>query len=68
VIETFGIFVGIFAVVVVIVLGVGDAVITNGVSFDTQLLILVGIPAALTIVILVLLPSIKWLILMPPQN
>jgi hypothetical protein len=53
VIETFGIFVGIFAVVVVIVLGVGDAIITNGVSFDTQLLILVGIPAALTIVILV---------------
>jgi hypothetical protein len=68
VIETFGVFVGIFAVVVVIMSGMGDALLANGVSFNTQLLILIGIPAALTIVILVLLLGIKWLILMPPKK
>lgn len=68
VIETFGVFVGIFAVVVVIMSGMGDAIIANGVSFNTQILILIGIPTALTIVILVLLFGIKHLILMPAKK
>jgi ABC-type sugar transport system permease subunit len=68
VIETFGVFVGIFAVVVVIMSGLGDAILKEEASFQTQMLILIGIPAALTIVITVLLLGIKWLVLMPDKK
>ena len=68
VIETFGVFVGIFAVVVVVMSGMGDAITTPNITFGTQLMILLGIPAALTIVIIVLLLGIKYLILVPDRK
>jgi hypothetical protein len=68
VIETFGVFVGIFAVVVVVMSGMGDAITTDNITFGTQLMILFGVPAALTIVILILLLGIKFLILVPDKK
>jgi hypothetical protein len=68
VIETFGVFVGIFAVVVVVMSGMGDAITTENITFTTQLMILFGVPAALTIVILILLLGIKFLILVPDRK
>ncbi len=68
VIETFGVFVGIFAVVVVVMSGMGDSITAPGTTFDTQMIILFGVPAALTIVILILLLGIKFLILMPDKK
>jgi hypothetical protein len=67
VIETFGVFVGIFAVVVVIMSGMGNAM-TNAADLSERLLILIGIPATLTVVILVLLVGIKYLILYPGKK
>jgi hypothetical protein len=68
VIETFGVFVGIFAVVVVIMSGLGDAVLASQASLSTQMLILLGIPAVLTVVIIILLLGIKILILNPEKK
>jgi DNA-binding PadR family transcriptional regulator len=68
VIETFGVFVGIFAVVVVVMgQGLGTA-LSNTKDINTQLFVLTGVSAALTIVILVLLLGIKYLILLPGKK
>jgi DNA-binding PadR family transcriptional regulator len=68
VIETFGVFVGIFAVVVVVMSGMGDAITSDSITFSTQMIILFGVPATLTVVILILLLGIKFLILMPDKK
>jgi hypothetical protein len=67
VIETFGVFVGIFAVVVVAMLGsISTAASTPNVGIGTVLVILVAIPIILVIVILTLLYGIRELILKAP--
>ena len=68
VIETFGVFVGLFAVVVV-VMGQGLGTAMGGAkNLNDQLVVLVTVTASLTIVILVLLLGIKTLILMPDKK
>ena len=67
VIETFGVFVGLFAVVVV-VMGQGLGTAMGGAkNLNDQLVVLVTVTTSLTIVILVLLLGIKMLILMPDK-
>jgi len=68
VIETFGVFVGLFAVVVV-VMGQGLGTAMGGAkNLYDQLVVLVTVTTSLTIVILVLLLGIKKLILMPDKK
>ena len=61
-------FVGIFAVVVVVMSGMGEKITGANVTFNTQLIILFGVPAALTVVIMILLLGIKFLILAPDKK
>lgn len=67
VIETFGVFVGIFAVVVVVMQGMAQELAKTS-DLGQQMVVLIAVPSALTIVILVLLLGIKWLILMPDKG
>jgi hypothetical protein len=68
VIETFGVFVGLFAVVVV-VMGQGLGTAMGGAkTLNDQLVVLIAVTGSLTIVILVLLLGIKLLILMPNKR
>ena len=68
VIETFGVFVGLFAVVVV-VMGQGLGTAMGGAkTLNDQLVVLIAVTGSLTIVILVLLLGIKLLILMPDKK
>ena len=68
VIETFGVFVGLFAVVVV-VMGQGLGTAMGGAkTLNDQLVVLIAVTGSLTIVILVLLLGIKLLILMPNKK
>jgi hypothetical protein len=69
VIETFGVFVGIFAVVVVVMgSGIGTALVAVKENAFQQVLVLVSVSASLTVVILVLLLGIKYLIIMPDKK
>ena len=65
VIETFGVFVGIFAIVVVMMLSVVPSLAT--VSLDRAVIYLVGVPLVLAAVILLMLYGIKKLILASPR-
>jgi DNA-binding PadR family transcriptional regulator len=68
VIETFGVFVGLFAVVVV-VMGQGLGTAMGGAkTLNDQLVVLVSVTTSLTIVILVLLLGIRTLILKPDKK
>jgi hypothetical protein len=64
VIETFGVFVGIFAIVVVMMLSVVPSLAT--VSLERALIYLIGVPLSLVAVILLMLYGIKKLILSSP--
>jgi len=67
VIETFGVFVGIFAIVVVMVLTRYEEVV--GVKDPwTAAIMVVGTPAAVVIATLIMLWGIKFLILEPNRN
>jgi hypothetical protein len=69
VIETFGVFVGIFAVVVVAMLGsINAATALPKVGMDTVIIILVAIPIILVTVILSLLFGIRELVLKAPKD
>jgi hypothetical protein len=48
--------------------GMGDAITSDNITFSTQIIILFGVPATLTAVILILLLGIKFLILMPDKK
>jgi hypothetical protein len=65
VIETFGVFVGIFAIVVVMMLSVVPSLAT--VSLERAVMYLVGVPLVLAAVILLMLYGIKKLILASPE-
>jgi hypothetical protein len=64
VIETFGVFVGIFAIVVVMMLSVVPSLAT--VSLERAAIYLIGVPLSLVAVILLMLYGIKKLILSSP--
>jgi hypothetical protein len=64
VIETFGVFVGIFAIVVVMMLSVVPSLAT--VSLERAAIYLIGVPLSLVVVILLMLYGIKKLILSSP--
>ena len=64
VIETFGVFVGIFAIVVVMMLSVVPSLAT--VSLERAVIYLIGVPLSLVVVILLMLYGIKKLILSSP--
>ncbi len=66
VIETFGVFVGIFAVVVVAMLGTLQTAIGAG-TLESKLIVLVAAPVILVSVILTLLYGIRVLVLKPPK-
>jgi DNA-binding PadR family transcriptional regulator len=66
VIETFGVFVGIFAVVIVVMLSSLNAAVQTG--GETLLVVLVAIPIILIVVILTLLLGIRELVLKPPRS
>jgi hypothetical protein len=72
VIETFGVFVGIFAVVVVAMLGTintaNSVTVTGGMALDKIVIILVAIPIILVVVILTLLYGIRELVLKMPKT
>jgi hypothetical protein len=64
VIETFGVFVGIFAVVVVVMgQGVGSALTATKDNIGQMIIVVIAISLTMTTVILVLLLGIKYLIL-----
>ncbi|MBI0583729.1 MAG: hypothetical protein ISF22_05820 [Methanomassiliicoccus sp.] len=68
VIETFGVFVGIFAVVVVAMLGsINTAMEIPNIGIETALVILLAIPLILATVIIVLLYAIRELVLKMPR-
>jgi hypothetical protein len=64
VIETFGVFIGIFAIVVVMMLSVVPSL--GNVPLDRALIYLIGVPLSLVAVILLMLYGIKKLILASP--
>ena len=65
VIETFGVFVGIFAVVVVVMISITGGL--EGGDMETNLLILIAVPIILVLTILSMLYGIKKLILETPK-
>jgi hypothetical protein len=67
VIETFGVFVGIFAVVVVIIGGVSDVLALENPSQELIALVMVGVPITVVLAILAMLWGIKRLILTAPR-
>jgi len=67
VIETFGVFVGIFAIVVVMILNNPHEVMAEEDSFTRALLVL-GVPITVVVSVLVMLLGIKYLILMPERR
>jgi DNA-binding PadR family transcriptional regulator len=71
VIETFGVFVGIFAVVVVAMLGTintANTIVSPGLALDKIIVILVAIPIILVSVIISLLYGIRELVLKMPKT
>jgi len=66
VIETFGVFVGLFAIVVVIMIS-GENAFKGG-SISDYLLFALVVPSVLIVTVLTLLYGIKKLVLMPPKN
>ena len=67
VIETFGVFVGIFAIVVIMVLTRYDAVV-NVKDPSTAAILVIGTPAVVVVSILIMLLGIKYLILLPDHR
>jgi len=67
VIETFGVFVGIFAIVVIMVLTRYDAVVDVEDPWTAAILV-IGTPAVVVISILIMLVGIKYLILLPDHR
>lgn len=70
VIETFGVFVGIFAVVVVVMLNFGQNTPSGeemGADLGGSLLVMFGVPIVVMISILVMLWGIRKLVLTPPR-
>ncbi len=70
VIETFGVFVGIFAVVVVAMLGTLQSALTSASAHDysVTLIVLIAAPIILVSVILTLLYGIRVFVLKPPKS
>jgi len=68
VIETFGVFVGIFAIVVIMVLNndIGGAMAAD--DPRTAFILVIGTPATVVLSILVMLLGIKYLILQPDRK
>lgn len=67
VIETFGVFVGIFAIVVVMILNNPQEVMAEEDSF-TRIILVLGVPITVVVSVLIMLLGIRYLILEPSKK